>query len=95
MRIRDARKKALARAAAWFGNDKLLTEPAPVKIADDLALIEVGRITAIEYESKKFDGKSRVYRHDVTKTRILYISTDGEVLIVKPGFKITKRGIEG
>jgi len=95
MRIRDARKKALARAAAWFGNDKLLTEPALVKIADDLALIEVGRIVAIEYESKKYDGKTRVYRHNVVKTRILYISTDGEVLIIKPGLKITKRGIEG
>jgi hypothetical protein len=31
----------------------------------------------------------------VTGKRTLHISTDGKVMVILPGFKITKRGIEG
>lgn len=87
--------KAEKKALAWYGKDTLTTEARKIKIADNLGFVEVGQIVAIEYESTKFDGKTRIYRHDVTGRRALHISTDGQVLIVKPGFKITKRGIEG
>jgi len=87
--------KATKKAQAWYGKENLVTNASRVSIPDSLELVEVGTILAIEYESKKFDGRSRAYRHDVTKKRTLYISTDGTVLVIKPGFKITKRGIEG
>jgi len=88
-------KKALAKAIAWNQNENLVTKPKQIKIADDLEFLEIGKILAIEYESNKFDGKKRAYRHDVTGSRTVSISTDGTVIIVKPGFKVTKRGIEG
>ena len=87
--------KARQKAQAWYGRDDLVTEPKPLKIADNLEFVEVGPILAVEYESNKFDGKKRAYRHDVTHKRIMHISTDGTVIIIKPGFTITKRGIEG
>jgi DNA-binding transcriptional ArsR family regulator len=87
--------KATKKAIDWNQNKKLVTPPKPLKIADNLEFLTIGDIVAIEYESNKFDGKKRVYRHDVTKNRTMSISTDGSVIIVKPGFKITKRGIEG
>lgn len=87
--------KAIKKALAWNGRESLVTSPKNIHVKDNLEFVEIGRIVAIEYESNKFDGKTRIYRHDVTKSRILHVSTDGTVLIVKPGFKITKRGIEG
>jgi hypothetical protein len=87
--------KAVKKAKAWNQREDLVTKPRPIKISDDLEFVEIGPILAIEYESNKYDGKNRAYRHDVTKKRTLHVSTDGTVLIVKPGFKITKRGIEG
>lgn len=88
-------KKAEKKAKAWYGRPSLLTAAVPVSIPDDVELVDVGEILAIEYLSDKFDGNPRAYRHDVTKKRRLYISTDGSVLVIKPGFKITRRGIEG
>lgn len=87
--------KATKKAKAWNGKESLLTAPKKIKVADSHEFVEVGPIVAIEYESNKFDGTTRVYRHDVTKKRILHLSTDGEVILIKPGFKVTKRGIEG
>ena len=86
---------AMKKARDWNQNDDLLTEPRALKITLPQSYIELGEIVAIEYRSKKYDGKARVWRHEVTKRRALHLSTDGSVFIVKPGFKVTKRGIEG
>jgi hypothetical protein len=91
-----AERMALAKALAWYGKESLVTEPQLLKAwkAPNCA-VEVGLITAIEYDSNKFDGKWRIYRHDATAKRRLFISPDGSTLIVWPPFRITKRGIEG
>ena len=59
------------------------------------AFLDAGRITSVEYESDKFDGTKRIYRHEVTKKRRLIISADGSTILIHPPFRITKRGIEG
>lgn len=89
-------RKMLAKALAWFGDENLTTEPKILKSYNaPEAVVEIGQFVAIEYESNKFDGKPRIYRHDVTRHRKLFISPDGSTIIVWPPFKITKRGIEG
>lgn len=89
-------RAALKKAKAWYGDEELVTEPKPLRgYSAPTAAVEIGTITAIEYDSNKFDGKGRIYRHDVTKKRKLFISLDGSTLIVWPPFKVTKRGIEG
>lgn len=93
--IKKAAKVAGKKAEAWYSNPDLTTPPRILKRKLPNAFVEVGTIEAIEYRSDKYDGKSRLYRHEVTKKRKLLISADGTVMIVEPGFKITKRGIEG
>lgn len=88
-------KVAKKKAAAWYQRPDLVTEPRKVKLPGTVEAVEIGRIVAIEYESDKYDGKLRVWRHEVTKPRALHISADGKVMVVLPGFKVTKRGIEG
>jgi hypothetical protein len=89
-------RKMLAKALAWYGSKDLLTEPKLLKSYNaPEAVIEIGPFIAIEYESNKFDGKSRIYRHDITHHRKLYISADGSTIVIWPPLKITKRGIEG
>jgi len=88
-----AAKRVEKKAGAW--NQRKPTKAKSLEIPDVLEAVEVGTIVAIEYRSTKFDGKPRIWRHEVTKPRKLFISTDGRVLVVLPGFKITKRGIEG
>ena len=83
------------KARAWNQNDDLVTKARKIRHKLPESYIEVGPMVAIEYLSNKFDGEDVVYRHEVTKPRQLHISTDGSTLLVKPGFKITKRGIEG
>ena len=92
---KQAKAKAEKKAAAWFQDHRLVTKARILKRKLPDAFVEVGTIAAIEYESNKFDGEERLYRHDVTKKRKLYLSTDGSTLVVHPPFKITKRGIEG
>jgi len=93
---RSARSKAEKKAKDWYQREDLTTEARPIKgFKLPEAYVEVGRIVAIEYESDKYDGKKKVWRHEVTKPRELHVSTDGSTLVVLPGFKITKRGIEG
>lgn len=88
-------RRAARKAAAWYQDETLATEPREIRIPDHLGFVEIGRIVAIEYESKKYDGTKRIWRHDVTGKRELHVSEDGSVFVVRPGFKITKRGIEG
>jgi len=89
----SAEAKAEKKAAAWFQREP--SEARRIKLPATVEAVEVGRIVAIEYESDKYDGKRRVWRHESTKPRELHISTDGKVMVILPGFKITKRGIEG
>lgn len=86
---------AVKKARAWFRDVSLVTEPEEIDWKAPEAAVHIGRIVAIEYESDKFDGVKRIYRHDVTKKRDLLVSIDGSTMIVVPGFKITTRGIEG
>lgn len=89
-------RKMLAKALAWFGNENLLTEPKLLKSYNaPEAVVEIGNFIALEYESNKFDGKPRIYRHDITRHRKLYISPDGSTIVIWPPLKVTKRGIEG
>ena len=88
-------RKAEKKAAAWFQRENLTTGARTIRLPDTVEAVEIGRIVAIEYESDKYDGKKRIWRHEVTQKRDLHVSTDGKVLVVLPGFKITKRGIEG
>lgn len=93
---RIAAAKALKKARDFFGNDDLVTEPRRLKTyRPPEAFVDVGLFVAIEYDSEKFDGEPRIYRHDITKKRRLLISVDGSTIIVDPPLKLTKRGIEG
>ncbi len=97
----------LKKAKAWYGKDELATDLQvladykPPLIQDPetgevgLALVEIGTLTALEYESDKYDGKPRLWRHDVTSKHRLFLSPDGSTLVVWPPFRMTKRGIEG
>lgn len=91
----DDLKSTQKKAKAWFQDPGLVTEPEMVDWTPPKSAVHIGRIVAIEYESDKFDGKSRIYRHEVTKNREMLVSIDGTTIIVLPGFKITTRGIEG
>lgn len=88
-------KRASKKARDWYQNESLITEPRKISIPDSMEFVEIGEILAIEYESNKFEGRKVAYRHDVTHHRKMHISTDGSVIIIEPGFKVTKRGIEG
>jgi hypothetical protein len=89
-------KKAAKKAAAWYGNTALETEPRVLRGYNaPEAAVEIGDFVAIEYDSNKFDGTSRIYRHEGTRKRKMYLSVDGSTIIIWPPFKITKRGIEG
>lgn len=83
------------KARAWYQMKSLETGARTIRLPDTVEAVEIGRIVAIEYESDKYDGKPRVWRHEVTKPRALHISADGKVMVILPGFKVTKRGIEG
>ncbi len=88
-------RKAEKKAAAWYQRESLTTGAKTIRLPDTVEAVEVGKIVSITYESDKYDGRKRLWKHDVTGNRTLHISTDGKVLVVLPGFKITKRGIEG
>lgn len=93
---RIAEKQALEKARAFYGNDELVTVPKKLKTYKmPEAFLDAGEFIAIEYDCIKFDGESRIYRHEITKKRRLLISVDGSTMIVDPPLRITKRGIEG
>lgn len=94
-RPKDPIKAAADKAKAWYRDPALLTEPVTMAWTPPEAVVDVGKIVAIEYESDKFDGQKRIYRHDVTQSRALLISPDGGTLIISPPFRVTTRGIEG
>lgn len=91
-----AARLALRKAAAFFGREDLVTQARELKGYEaPVAAVLIGDFIAIEYDSTKFDGKSRIYRHEGTRKRRLFISLDGATIIVDPPFRVTKRGIEG
>ncbi len=87
--------KAEKKAKAWYQMERLETGAKTINLPDTVEAVEIGQIVSITYESDKYDGRKRLWKHDVTGDRTLHISTDGKVLVVLPGFKVTKRGIEG
>lgn len=88
-------RKAEKKAKAWYQMERLETGAKTIRLPDTVEAVEIGKIISITYESDKYDGRKRLWKHDVTGDRTLHISTDGKVMVVLPGFKITKRGIEG
>lgn len=94
-----AQRKAAAaskkKALAWHRDPQLVDTPQMFQWDPPSSFVDIGTIAAIEYESEKFDGKSRLYRHLVAKKRRLLLSTCGSVLLVFPPFRVTTRGIEG
>lgn len=88
-------RKAEKKAAAWYQMKNLETGARTINLPETVEAVEIGKIISITYESDKYDGRKRLWKHDVTGDRTLHISTDGKVLVVLPGFKVTKRGIEG
>lgn len=94
-----AQRKAAAashkKALAWHRDPKLVDSPQMFEWEPPSSFVDIGTIAAIEYESTKFDGKSRLYRHECSKKRRLLLSTCGSVLLVFPPFRVTTRGIEG
>lgn len=94
-KTREAVRTALKKAAAWYRDETLVTDPESRPWTPPKAAIHIGQLVAIEYLSDKFDGTERVYRHDFTQLRELHVSANGDTFIVLPGCKITTRGIEG
>lgn len=93
---RIAAAAALKKARAFFGNDDLVTEPQALRsYRAPEAFVDIGDFVAIEYDSEKFDGKDRIYRHQGTRKRRCLLSIDGTTMVFDPPFKLTKRGIEG
>lgn len=94
--LSKAARQAEKKAAAFYGRDDLATEARELKsyVAPE-AFVDMGHLEAIEYLCDKFDGKSRIYRHEVTRRRRFLVSVDGSTIIIDPPLKITKRGIEG
>jgi hypothetical protein len=86
---------ATKKAAAWFRDPALVTDPQLVPIDLPRAFVHVGRIVSIVYESDKFDGKAKHYEHEFTKQHELLISPDGRCFVLDPPCKVTTRGIEG
>lgn len=93
---RIAAAAALKKARAFFGNDDLVTEPQALRsYRAPEAFVDIGDFVAIEYDSPKFDGTDRIYRHEGTRKRRCLLSIDGSTMVFDPPFKLTKRGIEG
>lgn len=93
---RIAARQALEKARAFYGNDDLVDEPRELKgFKLPEAFLDAGIAVAVEYDCIKFDGRSRIYRHEFTRKRRLLISVDGSTMIFDPPLRITKRGIEG
>lgn len=93
---KDAALRSAKKALSWYGKEALVNAPKVLRGFEfPDAFVDAGTIEAIEYSSDKFDGKERLFRHDVTKKRRMLLSVDGSTIIVWPPFKLTKRGIEG
>lgn len=88
-------RAAEKKAKAWYQKETLNTGARTINLPHTVEAVEIGKIVSITYESDKYDGRKRLWKHDVTGDRTLHISTDGKVMVVLPGFKVTKRGIEG
>ncbi len=88
-------RTALKKAAAWYQDERLVDGVKTIRLPQTVEAVEVGKLISITYESDKYDGKKRLWKHDVTGDKTLHISADGKVLVVLPGFQVTKQGIKG
>lgn len=73
---------------------------AVVKISDGrqsmpAVVAGLGRLLSLTYESDKFDGRKRRYRHTFDKPPDLVADHTGQLWIVGGKYKVTERGIEG
>ena len=87
--------KTIAKAREWFGDANLVTEPEVIPWTAPKTAVHIGRLSAIEYVSDKFDGVETVYRHVFDEELDCVISLDGRTIVLSPGLKLTDRGIEG
>lgn len=93
---RLAALEAVKAATAFYGNAELATKAKKLRgYKAPLAFVDIGDAVALEYDSDKFDGKPRIYRHECEVKRKMLISTDGSTVVFSPPFKVTKKGIEG
>jgi hypothetical protein len=93
---RIAAKDALEAAAAFYGREDLVTKPRKLRgFKMPKSFVDIGDFVAVEYDSDKFDGKQRIYRHEGEVKRRFLLSTDGSVAIFQPPFGLTEKGIEG
>lgn len=93
---RIAERDALEAATAFYGSEALATKPRKLKgYKLPKAFVDVGDFVALEYDSDKFDGKARIYRHEGEVKRKVLLSVDGSTAVFTPPFNLTSRGIEG
>lgn len=88
-------KVALKKAGAWYQKESLVDGVETIRLPHTVEAVKIGKIISITYESDKYDGRKRLWKHDVTGDKDLHISADGKVLVVLPGFQVTKQGIKG
>jgi len=88
-------KLALKKAGAWYQKESLVDGVETIRLPHTVEAVRIGKIISITYESDKYDGHKRLWKHDVTGDKDLHISADGKVLVVLPGFQVTKQGIKG
>ena len=88
-------KVAMKKAAAWYQKESLLDGVETIRLPHTVEAVRIGKLISITYESDKYDGRKRLWKHDVTGDKDLHISADGKVLVVLPGFQVTKQGIKG
>lgn len=86
---------ALKKATAWYQDERLVDGVKTIRLPHTVEAVEIGKLISITYESDKYDGRKRLWKHDVTGDKTLHISADGKVLVVLPGFQVTKQGIKG
>jgi hypothetical protein len=69
----------------------------PLRFHRPRALAKLGRARAIVYESNKWDGKARLYKHDFSKGTQLFADEKGrgQLYIRGPRVAVQRRGIVG
>jgi len=86
---------ALKKAKAWYQKESLVDGVQTIRLPHTVEAVKIGKLISLTYESEKYDGRKRLWKHDVTGDKDLHISADGKVLVVLPGFVVTSQGIKG
>lgn len=86
--------RAAHRVETFTGKPARRVREVPGDLGDTLA--KLARVSAIEYESDKYDGKRRRYRHEFEKPAYLACDPRGRFLVIYGRhIRVTARGIEG